>query len=148
MPIQQMNPPETKAAMDADPDAVYLDVRTEMEFANGHPTGAINAPVAFPGPAGGMQVNPEFVAVVEKILPKEKPIYCGCQAGIRSQMAAELLERAGYTDLINVQGGFGGRTDQSGMLVVPGWRDAGLPVETEVTDENSYAGLKKKGMSG
>ena len=30
----------------------------------------------------------------------------------------------------NVRGGFGGARDQTGRIVIPGWRDAGLPVES------------------
>ena len=144
MPIQQMKPPEAKAALDEDPEAVYLDVRTEMEFERGHAEGAINVPVVFPQPGGGMELNVEFLSVVEKVLPRDKQIICGCQAGMRSQRAAEILESARYENLVNVDGGFGGKVDQGGMLLVPGWQDSGLPVSTEVSDDNSYQGLKKK----
>ena len=69
MTVKQMNPPEVKSAMDADPGAVYIDVRTEMEFAMGHPAGAINIPVAFPDSVtGGMRLNPDFVTVVENLM--------------------------------------------------------------------------------
>ncbi len=139
MAIRQMSPPEVKAAMDADPQAVYLDVRTEMEFAMGHPAGAINVPVAFPDSAtGGLRLNPDFVTVVENLLSHEKTIYCGCQAGMRSQKAAELLVQSGYEDVANVQGGFGGGGG------TPGWKSAGLPVSGDTGDDVSYAGLKRK----
>ena len=55
-----------------------------------------------------------------------------------------MLAEAGYTDVTNVRGGFGGARDQSGRVVVPGWRDAGLPVETGQTQEASYADLKRR----
>ncbi|MBI2951075.1 rhodanese-like domain-containing protein [bacterium] len=139
MPIQQITPPEAKAALDADPSAVYLDVRTEMEFAMGHPTGAINVPIAFPDSAtGGMRLNSDFLAVVQKVLSRDKPIFCGCQAGQRSQMAAQVLVQAGYTNVTNVQGGFGGSRDTAG------WKAAGLPVSSDTGDDVSYAGLRKK----
>jgi rhodanese-related sulfurtransferase len=64
-------------------------------------------------------------------------------AGGRSQRACEILEGAGFSDLTNVRGGFGGARDQSGQVVVPGWRDAGLPVSNEV-GENSYQSLRRK----
>ena len=142
MPIQQMNPPETKAAMDADPDAVYLDVRTEMEFAQGHAAGAINIPVATPG-SGGMQPNPEFMQVVEKVVAKDRSIFCTCAAGMRSQMAADMMAQAGYERLVNIQGGFSG-VIQNGVVMVKGWQEEGLPVDTDVNDGNSYAGLKER----
>ncbi|HCR18148.1 MAG TPA: rhodanese-like domain-containing protein [Candidatus Latescibacteria bacterium] len=146
MPIEQINPNEAKAGLDDDPEAVYLDVRTEMEFAQGHAVGAINIPVAFQDPAIGMTHNTEFQAVAEKNLDKDRTIYCGCQVGARSQMAAEILERAGFTKLKNIQGGFGGKRDQqTGQVLMEGWRELGLPVSTDVNEENSYEGLKYKG---
>jgi rhodanese-related sulfurtransferase len=139
MSIKQMTSLEAKAALDADPGAVYLDVRTEMEFAMGHPAGAINVPIAFPDSAtGGMRLNPDFLSVVQKVLPRDRPIFCGCQMGQRSQMAAQVLAQAGYTNVTNVQGGFGGSRD------TVGWKAAGLPVSSEAGDDVSYAGLRKK----
>ena len=90
-----------------------------------------------------MELNGEFVDVVAKTLPREKKLVVGCLAGGRSQRACELLEAAGYADLTNVRGGFGGARDASGQVVVAGWRDAGLPVSTEVGD-NSYQALRRK----
>ena len=144
MAIAQLEPREAKAAMDEAGNAVYLDVRTAMEFAQGHPEGAINIPVAVPG-AAGMVPNPDFLNVVQKVLPdKDQPVFCGCQVGMRSQMAAEAMARAGYSNLVNVQGGFGGKIE-NGVLVVVGWRDSNLPIETEVNAANSYASLKARG---
>lgn len=146
MPIKQLEPREAKAAMDEGENSVYLDVRTEMEFAQGHPEGAINIPIAIPGPAG-MMPNPDFLNIVQKTLPnKEQPVFCGCQVGMRSQMAAELMAQTGYSNLVNVQGGFGGKVE-NGVLVVVGWRDSNLPVETDVNDSNSYASLRAEAES-
>ncbi len=143
MAIEQVVPSDAKAGLDADADAVYLDVRTEAEFAAGHPEGAVNIPVAFQSPAGGMMPNPDFQAVVDGVLGRETKIYCGCQSGVRSQYAAQMLEKAGYTNLANVVGGFGGKVNPAtGMVEAPGWRDSGLPVSTEVTERNSYDGQK------
>ena len=72
------------------PSVVYIDVRTEREFANGHPQGAVNIPVAFPDPARGMMMNPDFVKVVEANFPHDKKIIVGCQAGPRSNAAARI----------------------------------------------------------
>ena len=143
MAIKQLEPGEAKTAMDEVENSVYLDVRTEMEFAQGHPEGAINIPIAVPGPAG-MVPNPDFLNIVQKTLPdKEQPVFCGCQSGMRSQMAADLMTRLGYSNLANVQGGFGGKVE-NGVLVVAGWRDSNLPVETDVNDSNSYASIKAR----
>ena len=146
MAIKQLEPGEAKTAMDEVENSVYLDVRTEMEFAQGHPEGAINIPIAVPGPAG-MVPNPDFLNIVQKTLPdKEQPVFCGCQSGMRSQMAADLMTRLGYSNLANVQGGFGGKVE-NGVLVVAGWRDSNLPVETDVNDSNSYASIKARAES-
>lgn len=129
MEIRQTTPPEAYDTMQRDPRAVYLDVRTPEEFAAGHPPGALNVPVLF-FRAGGSDPNPDFVATVQRLVPTSTPLLVGCQAGGRSQHGAELLVAAGYTKLSNVRGGFGGARDQTGRMVIPGWRDAGLPVET------------------
>ena len=143
MVVQKVTPAEAQEGLDADDNAVYLDVRTELEFRYGHPDRAINIPVAFANPGGGLQPNTHFVDVIARALAKDTPIYCGCQAGRRSVAACELLVRAGYEKVFNVQGGFGGAVDQNGVLVQPGWRDSGLPVSADVTDANSYQGLKQ-----
>ena len=146
MAVKQLEPTAAKAAMDEAENSVYLDVRTEMEFAQGHPEGAINIPIAVPGPAG-MVPNSDFMNIVQKTLPdKEQPIFCGCQSGMRSQMAADLMRQLGYSNLANVQGGFGGKVE-NGVLVTMGWRDSNLPVETDVNDSNSYASIKARAES-
>ena len=142
MAIKQLDPPEAHATLEADAEAVYLDVRTEEEFEAGHPTGAINIPVMFMIP-GRPQPNPDFLTVAEKTLPKGKKLVVGCLSGGRSQRACEMLEEAGYTDLTNVRGGFGGARDASGAIAVKGWRDAGLPV-TQGLGEGAYPALREK----
>ena len=136
MDIRQTTPAEAYQTLTSEPGAVYLDVRTEAEFEAGHPTGARNVPVVFFDPAGGPpKPNPDFVTVVSRVLPPTTKLVVGCQAGGRSQRACELLVQAGYTDVANVRGGFGGTRD------VPGWQDAGLPVERGRTPGASYADL-------
>jgi len=144
MPIAQATPPEAHEILRRHPDAVYLDVRTEAEFEAGHPAGARNVPVLFVDPATRQpQPNGDFVAVVERHLPRTTKLVVGCQMGGRSQRACELLAAAGFTDLTNVFGGFGGARDESGR-VVPGWRDAGLPVEQGTPAGAGYAELARK----
>jgi rhodanese-related sulfurtransferase len=143
MAIKQTEPPQAYEILKGDPEAIYLDVRTEAEFAQGHPAGAINIPVVFIKGPGQMEPNADFLQVAEKALPRNKKLVVGCMAGGRSQRACEILEDAGFGDLSNVRGGFGGARDQSGRVVVPGWRDAGLPVSNDVGD-NSYQSLRRK----
>ena len=142
MSIKQVEPPQAYEILQQNPDAVYLDVRTEEEFAQGHPAGAINIPVVFLKPGAAPQLNDAFLAVAQKTLPQAKRLVVGCMAGGRSQRACEILEQAGYTDLTNVRGGFGGARDPAGTIIVVGWRDAGLPVSRELSD--SYQRLRDR----
>jgi rhodanese-related sulfurtransferase len=146
MAINQAEPPQAHETLTKNPGAVYLDVRTADEFAQGHPEGAINIPVVFIKGPGQMEPNPDFVTVAVKVLPKDTKLVVGCMAGGRSQRACEMLEEAGYADLTNVRGGFGGARDASGKVVVTGWRDAGLPVTTELGDADYQAQRRKAGL--
>jgi rhodanese-related sulfurtransferase len=141
--IKQQNPPEAYETLKQSPGALYLDVRTEGEFAAGHPAGAINIPVMVARGPGQMQLNPDFVEVAEKVIPKGRKLVVGCLTGGRSQRACDMLEEAGFTDLTNVVGGFGGQRDQSGKVIVTGWKDSGLPVTTDLGDA-AYAAQKAK----
>jgi len=143
MAIKQQVPPDAYATLQGNPGALYLDVRTEGEFAAGHAAGAINIPVMVAKGPGQMQLNLDFVEVAEKVIPRDQKLVVGCMAGGRSQRACEMLEEAGFTDLTNVVGGFGGQRDASGQVVVAGWRDAGLPVTTEL-GEATYAAQRAK----
>lgn len=146
MPIKQQKPADAHETLKKNPGAIYLDVRTEGEFAQGHPQSAINIPVVFIKGPGNMQPNEEFNGVAEKVLPKNTKLVVGCQAGVRSQRACEILEQAGYADLTNVVGGFGGQRDASGAVVTKGWRDEGLPVSNDVGDAGYQALRKKAGL--
>jgi rhodanese-related sulfurtransferase len=146
MAINQAEPAQANETLTKNPGAVYLDVRTENEFAQGHPAGAINIPVVFIKGPGQMEPNPDFVAVVEKVLPKATKLVVGCLSGGRSQRACEMLEQAGYTDLTDVRGGFGGARGGSGQVIVTGWRDAGLPVTTELGEAAYSAQRRKAGL--
>jgi rhodanese-related sulfurtransferase len=123
----------------------YLDVRTEREFGSGHPTSAVNVPIVVPDPhTRQMVINPEFLSVVEAHFAKDAKLLVGCQSGGRSQRAAELLADAGYTHVINMQGGFGGAHDDSGRTIIPGWRERGLPTCSDCSPDHTYAGLRTK----
>jgi rhodanese-related sulfurtransferase len=145
MAVKEITPQQAHDILTKDPSVVYIDVRTEREFANGHPQGAVNIPVAFSDPARGMVVNEDFVHVVEANFPHEKNIIVGCQAGPRSNAAAGMLQQAGYQDVSNMLGGFGGMRDQMGNVSAPGWIASGLPVSDDNGEGVSYESLKGKG---
>jgi rhodanese-related sulfurtransferase len=121
--------------------ATYLDVRSIPEFHQGHPAGAFNVPLLHLDPQSGqMRPNPEFLAVVKANFPQGAAMVVGCKMGGRSQQACELLSSAGFTDVTNVLGGWGGAP----QLGHTGWLQAGLPVDTATDEAREYEALYKK----
>lgn len=146
MPYKTITPDQAASALAEGQGALYLDVRSQREFAAGHPAGAINIPIAEPDASGQMVFNQEFLAVAEKTLPKDAPLLVGCLSGKRSESACRVLEGSGYTNLSNVAGGFGGVKDPTGRVVQPGWSQLGLPVSTDTGEGVSYESLRKKAL--
>ena len=143
MAIATKKPLEVKALLDGTEGWQYLDVRTVEEFAAGHPTGAWNAPIFLRGPMG-MQPNPEFADVVKRRFDKSSRLVVGCAAGGRSLRACEALVALGFTQLVNVEGGFGGARDDSGRVTVPGWQACGLPVATKAEPDHTWSALRAR----
>jgi len=112
MSVKQIDPLQTNDLLQKDKTAAYVDVRTVQEFQAGHVPGAANIPVMIPDPSSGrMTPNPNFVQAIEAAFPKDRKLILGCQAGGRSQYAADLLDRSGYN----------GRFEHAGRL----WRSEG-----------------------
>jgi rhodanese-related sulfurtransferase len=139
--IQRVSPAEAKRLIDEE-GYLYLDVRSEPEYAAGHPAGAHNVPILHAGP-GGMKPNPDFLGVVGALYPKDAKIVVGCRSGQRSMRAAEAMVSAGYTRIVDQRAGFEGPRDAFGAVTEPGWGPAGLPVE-QATPGASYAELRQK----
>src|SRR5436309_13266961 len=100
---------QAKDILDSDNNAVYIDVRTDQEFMNGHVPRSVNIPVVLPDPSTRqMKPTPDFANVVSAQFRKDKRIIVGRQAGGRSQFAAELLVQEGFHDVSNLQVGSGG----------------------------------------
>lgn len=79
-----------------DPNMLILDVRKEIEFADGHVKDALNIPLIDLGdPLSMTDFN------------DSDNIYIHCAGGYRSVIAASLLKRQGYHNLRNVIGGWG-----------------------------------------
>ncbi|MEW5300530.1 MAG: hypothetical protein WDW36_003459 [Sanguina aurantia] len=53
-----------------------------------------------------MVANTAFVEEVQSMVPRDARLVVGCQKGLRSLAACELLSRAGYRDIAWVNGGF------------------------------------------
>ena len=139
--VKRVTPGEADALMKE--GWIYLDVRSIPEFEGGHPTGAVNVPLLH-NAGGRMAPNPAFQSVVEGNFAKDAKIVVGCKAGPRSMQAAALLDAAGYTNLVEVRGGFHGERDNFGRVAVAGWLESGLPVEQTAPPEKTYAELEKR----
>ena len=145
MPPLRIDVPQAHAALQENPRTVYLDVRTEQEFADGHPEGAINIPIGTPNPAQRrLEPNPDFLAVARAAIPGDVPVIVGCKAGPRAELAARVLAENGYEDVRWMLGGFEGMTDPMGNVVAPGWAQLGLPASRETGAGVGYASLRKK----
>ena len=125
--IRRVSAPEASALLAE--GYQYVDVRTQAEYAAGHPAGAHNVPFMLAGNPG-MKPNPEFLASMESRFPKDTKLVVGCQAGGRSIKACQALRDAGYTDLVDMRPGYGGARNSFGQVTEPGWAAAGLPTET------------------
>ena len=69
--------------------ALFVDVRSAMEFASGNAPGTINIPL------------PELGRRLTEI-PKSAPVVLCCASGTRSGMAKMVLLKIGYQDVYNV----------------------------------------------
>lgn len=70
---------------------LIIDVRTTMEWNNGHLDGAILIPYDQIG-----------VKIGDIVKDQTKRIYVYCRSGRRSQIAKEALEKLGYKDIVNL----------------------------------------------
>ena len=142
MAVQSVSPQQAAELLSGGNGIVYLDVRSVPEFSAGHPRSARNVPLLHSDPGSGKLVrNPDFLKVVQANFPPATPLLLGCLSGDRSLKAAEILERAGYQDVISVRCGFGGSRDTLGRVAEPGWAALGLPVDLEERPGESYESL-------
>ena len=72
--------------------ALFVDVRTPQEVAEGTIPGAVNIPL--------QQIQQRYAE-----LPKDKDLLVFCRSGKRSRAASEFLTSVGYTKIYNVDGG-------------------------------------------
>jgi len=82
----------------------FVDVREDDEYRAGHARGAMHL---------GRGVLERDIETTIPNKDDEIVVYCG--GGFRSALAAEVLGRMGYTNVLSMDGG------------MRGWRDAGLP---------------------
>jgi rhodanese-related sulfurtransferase len=128
--MKHLTPQETWAYLQAHPQALFVDVRMEIEYLYvGHPPGVVHVPwYEYPD----MTPQPEhFVAQVKREAGSvDRPVVLICRSGKRTIEAGRALEAAGFGEVVNVLHGFEGELDaqfQRGRL--SGWRFDGLPWE-------------------
>jgi rhodanese-related sulfurtransferase len=120
----ELLPAEAHKLMQA--GARLVDVRTkpEMIYVGKVPGSTAVEWQTYPG----NRENPEFLAELAALVPKDTPVMFLCRSGARSHSAAEAATRAGWKEAYNVLEGFEGNKDAEGhRSTVGGWRKAGLP---------------------
>jgi len=99
---------EIRRRLDAGGEFHLVDVREAAEFAAGHIPGAVHLS------KGVIERD------IEKVIPDpdaEIVLYCG--GGFRSALAAENLQRMGYTNVWSMDGGWRGWTESGGPVARP-----------------------------
>lgn len=91
--IEEISAEEFAAAYKNNPRINLVDVRRESEYESMHLTGAVNFPL-------------DFIYRNMKKLDKDKKYYIHCAGGYRSVIAASILKANGYSEIINIKGGF------------------------------------------
>ncbi|MFN2420583.1 MAG: rhodanese-like domain-containing protein [Gemmatimonadota bacterium] len=104
--IKEASVDEIKARLDRGERFYLIDVREESEWGRGHV------------PSAGWLSRGILETQIERAIPDaESDIVLYCGGGSRSALAAESLQRMGYTNVTSMDGGFGG------------WVRAGYPIE-------------------
>ena len=103
--IKETNVDEIKERLDNGEKFLLIDVREESEFAKDHLPGAIHL---------GKGIIERDIESRVPDLNTELVLYCG--GGFRSAMAADNLQKMGYTNVLSMDGG------------IRVWREKGLPL--------------------
>jgi rhodanese-related sulfurtransferase len=96
---------EVKAKLDGGETFLLLDVREESEYAADHLPGAIHL---------GKGVIERDIETLVPDTGTLLVLYCG--GGFRSALAADNLQKMGYSNVLSMDGG------------IRGWREKGLPL--------------------
>ena len=103
--VKETNVEEVKSKLDRGEKFLLVDVREESEFAKDHLPGAIHL---------GKGVIERDIESRVPDLNTQMVLYCG--GGFRSAMAADNLQKKGYTNVFSMDGG------------VRGWREKNFPL--------------------
>lgn len=127
-----VTPTEAWIALQKDPRAVLVDVRTHAEWSYvGLPDlrslGREVVRVEWQQYPDG-SLNDRFVDELAAAgVERDQPLYFLCRSGVRSMAAAEAATAAGWAESYNVSEGFEGPHDAQHHRSVAGWKVAGLP---------------------
>jgi rhodanese-related sulfurtransferase len=103
--VQETNVDQVKARLDRGDKFLLVDVREESEYAKDHLPGAIHL---------GKGIIERDIEQRVADTNTEMVLYCG--GGYRSALAADNLQKMGYTKVISMDGG------------IRGWREKGYPL--------------------
>ena len=103
--IRETNVDDVKARLDRQEKFVLIDVREESEYANDHLPGAIHL---------GKGIIERDIE--ERVPDLDTPLVLYCGGGYRSALAADNLQRMGYTNVLSMDGG------------IRGWREKHFPL--------------------
>ena len=140
MSVERIKPAEAAERMSQ--GWTYVDVRSVEEVAAGHPEGAYNVPFMNKGPRG-LSANRDFVEVMSRRFDKDARIILGCKSGGRSLAAAKALVAAGFSQVVDMRGGFSSEVAPSGAVTCAGWQAESLPVSSQLEPGRSYEELSK-----
>ncbi len=102
--VRESNVHEIKKRLDTGEKMILVDVREDNEWARGHIAGAVHL--------GKGIIERD----VEQAVPdRNAPLVLYCGGGFRSALAADNLQKMGYTNVISMDGGW------------RGWNEAGYP---------------------
>jgi rhodanese-related sulfurtransferase len=126
--LQHLTPKETWAFIQTTPDAIFVDVRMEIESMYvGRPLGTINIPW-YEYPDFEADTDKFVAAVRSEVSNLDQPVVLICRSGSRTLDAAQALLDKGFTRVINVLHGFEGDLDVNDhRSTINGWRFDGLP---------------------
>ncbi len=131
--VDNIAPRDVWHALQTDPDAQMVDVRTDAEWnfvGIADLSSASKAPALIPWQVfPSMQMNPNFTDQLKQAgLKPENKIYFLCRSGVRSLAAAQAAISAGFPHAYNIADGFEGPPDASGHRgVSAGWKADSLP---------------------
>lgn len=127
-----VSPVDTWEALQADPRAVLVDVRTHAEWTyvglpDLSPLGREVVRIEWVSYPEG-RVNERFLAdLTDAGAGQDDAVYFLCRSGVRSVAAAEAAAAGGWRRAYNILDGFEGPHDADRHRAVAGWKVAGLP---------------------